>query len=184
MRITAGTARGIQLKAPGKETRPTMDAVKEALFSRLGDRILEARVLDLFAGSGALGLEALSRGAASAVMVENDRRSRSVIQANAEKAHLHPETVIEDVFRYLKRARDSFDIIFADPPWAMRHEDEGPSETERLMASEKLPGLLTPGGLFILEESRQWDPAGRWQLEQARRYGNTWLHYYRLGPSE
>lgn len=180
MRITAGTARGIQLKAPGQETRPTMDAVKEALFSRLGDRIHQARVLDLFAGSGALGLEALSRGAASAILVENDRRARGAIQTNSEKTQLHPEMIIEDVFRYLKRASGQFDLILADPPWAMRREKEGPSETERLMTSDYLPRLLAPDGILILEESRQWDPVDRWELEQARRYGNTWVHYYHL----
>src|SRR5262245_32255678 len=97
-----------------------MDVVKGALFSSLGDAVIGARVLDLFAGTGALGIEALSRGAASVTFVENDRRAVAAIERNLEKTRLHGTVQSADVFRFLDRfaAPASFDLILADPPYS------------------------------------------------------------------
>src|ERR1700745_2314988 len=120
MRVIAGSAGGIRLAVPKRRVRPTMDWVKGAIFSSLGDAIIGSRVLDLFAGSGALGIEALSRGADSAVFVEVDRQSTAAIKKNLAKAHLAGRVRQQDVFVFLKNARtgvEKFEIIFADPPY-------------------------------------------------------------------
>ena len=120
MRVVAGSAGGVALHVPkSKEVRPTMDMVKGAIFSSLGDAIHGARVLDLFAGTGALGIEALSRGAASAVFVEKDRLAMRSIERNLEKTRLSGALHALDVFRFLDRLTggSAFDFIFADPPY-------------------------------------------------------------------
>jgi len=180
MRVTGGIARSLPLRAPGPATRPSMDAVRQAIFSSLAELVPGARVLDLFAGSGALGIEAASREAGSVVLVENDRRATRIIQQNLEKCRLTARVVTADVFRFLKRAADAgecYDLILADPPWAMRHEGEGLSETERLLQSPHLVTLLDPEGWLVLEESRTWEVPAPWQLQRVKRYGNTHLHY-------
>src|SRR5215467_5396176 len=104
MRVIAGSARGIPLKTPDHEARPTMDRVREAIFSSLGDLVIGARVLDLFAGSGALGIEALSRGADSAVFVEEDQQSTAAIKQNLAKTKLVGSVRRQNVFKFLKNA--------------------------------------------------------------------------------
>jgi len=180
MRVTGGIARSLPLRAPGPTTRPSMDAVRQAIFSSLADCVPEARVLDLFAGSGALGIEAASRGAEAVVLVESDRRATRIIQENLAKCRLSARVVTADVFRFLRRAADAgevYDLILADPPWAMRHEGESLSETERLLQSPALPQLLDPRGWLVLEESRPWEVPAPWRLQRVKRYGNTHLHY-------
>ncbi len=121
MRIITGTARGARLKAPrGLSTRPTADRVRESLFSILGSRVQGRRVLDLFAGTGSLGLEALSRGAAQAVFV--DRATAGVLRDNASHTHLEDKARIlgSDVFPAMERlagAGERFDLVFCDPPY-------------------------------------------------------------------
>src|SRR5437762_4624842 len=119
MRVIAGSAGGIQLEVPERGVRPTMDRVKAAIFSSLSDKIIGARVLDLFAGSGGLGIEALSRGAESAMFVDEDRQSITAIESNLKKANLPGQVRQQDVFAFLKQAGfpATFDIIFADPPY-------------------------------------------------------------------
>lgn len=120
MRIIAGRWKGHRLKPlKGRDVRPTIDRVREAWMSALGPRIVDATVLDLFAGSGALGLEALSRGASSVVMVETGRRALSVIRGNVELLGAGAEctVVAHDVFRFLSRLDERVDIAFADPPY-------------------------------------------------------------------
>src|SRR6202162_1618331 len=102
MRVIAGSAGGIRLAVPKRGVRPTMDRVKAAIFSSLGDAVAGARVLDLFAGSGALGIEALSRGASSAVLVEEDRQSSEIIQRNLAKTKLNGHVRQQDVFDFLR----------------------------------------------------------------------------------
>src|SRR5215471_15845525 len=99
MRVIAGSAGGIPLKTPDHEARPTMDRVREAIFSSLGDLVIGARVLDLFAGSGAFGIEALSRGAAEAVFVDNHPKSVEAIRLNLERTRLVGTVIREDVFK-------------------------------------------------------------------------------------
>lgn len=121
MRIIAGRWRGHRLKPlKGRDVRPTSDRVREAWMSALGGRVEGARVLDLFAGSGALGLEALSRGAASVVFVERARGALGVLRANIDLLGAGSEcTVLEgDVFRFLGQVSEPFDVALADPPYA------------------------------------------------------------------
>ena len=121
MRVIAGKAKGIQLLTPdGILTRPTTDRVKEALFSILQFDLPGARVLDLFGGTGQLGIEAISRGAASAVFVDSRREACQLIRSNLKKTHLEPyaSVVQSDYLEYLNRCREQFDLILLDPPYA------------------------------------------------------------------
>ncbi len=122
MRIITGSARGTRLLTlPGDNTRPTAERVKEAVFSMLGDRVRDARVLDLFGGSGQMGLEAVSRGAKHAVLVDNSREAAAVMVENARRTHLSDRTEIRvgDALSYLKTAPAApFDLAFLDPPYA------------------------------------------------------------------
>src|SRR5436189_4442328 len=116
MRVIAGRAGGVRLTSPKSGVRPTMDRVKAAIFSSLGEMVIGARVLDLFAGTGALGIEALSRGAESAVFVEEDRQSTMAIEKNLAKAKLSGSIRQQDAFSFLKNVAalpDKFRIIFA-----------------------------------------------------------------------
>jgi 16S rRNA (guanine966-N2)-methyltransferase len=175
MRVIAGTAGGIRLAVPKRGVRPTMDRVKAAIFSSLGDAIAGARILDLFAGSGALGLEALSRGAASAVFVEEDRESVEVIEKNLAKTKLKGRVRRQNVLDFLRHASgaETFQIIFADPPY--EKTGHGERYTEKLLTNEALPRLLKPSGILILEKR----PVERipvtklWNVVRARKYGAT-----------
>ncbi len=121
MRVITGSAKGIQLKTPdGMLTRPTSDRVKEALFSAIQFDVPCARVLDLFGGTGQLGIEALSRGAKSAVFVDHQQSAVSLIQENLRRTHFTQQgkVVRSDYLEYLRRCKDSFNIIFLDPPYA------------------------------------------------------------------
>ncbi|HEX4084533.1 MAG TPA: 16S rRNA (guanine(966)-N(2))-methyltransferase RsmD [Chthoniobacteraceae bacterium] len=186
MRVISGRAGGIPLIAPKTDLRPTMDRVKGAIFSSLEAGLEGARVLDLFAGAGTLGIEALSRGAREAVFVEKDDRAAQSIRKNLEKTRLAGGIVqMMDIFSYLDRLapKGAFDFIFADPPYA-----RGPGErdfTPELMASAPLVGALAPGGLFILEKiPGQALPLGaRWELIWERRYGATEVAMLRIKPA-
>src|SRR6516225_2205869 len=151
MRVIAGSAGGIRLAVPKRCVRPTMDRVKAAIFSSLGDAVVGARVLDLFAGSGALGIEALSRGASSVVFVEGDRQSAEIIESNLAKTKLKGRVRQQDVFDFLRHApgAEMFDIVFADPPY--EKTEDGERFTEELLANEALSQLVGPDGIFALE---------------------------------
>ena len=121
MRVISGKARGVQLKTPdGMKTRPTADRVKEALFSILQFELPGARVLDLFGGTGQLGIEAISRGARSAVFVDMGNEACRLIKENLRRAKMETEgqVICSDYLQYLSKCRDSFDIILLDPPYA------------------------------------------------------------------
>src|SRR3954451_14910153 len=139
MRVIAGSAGGVRLTVPKRGVRPTMDRVKAAIFSSLGEAIIGARVLDLFAGSGALGIEALSRGATSAVFIEDDRQSAQAIEENLAKTNLVGRVRHQDVFDFLRRPSNAekFQIVFADPPY--EKNQHGESHTEKLLNNEDLP---------------------------------------------
>lgn len=173
MRIITGKARGARLKAPkGLLTRPTSDRVKESLFSILGGRVVGRRVLDLFAGTGGLGLEALSRGASFAVFV--DRSTGSILRDNTEHAHLGQSARIVrgDVFAALSRLSDEgeqFDLVFCDPPYA-----KGLWERALRMLDE-LP-VLSEDALVIVEsgeDEKEVPPLSRLSLVREERYGHT-----------
>ena len=175
MRVIAGSAGGVRLAVPKRGVRPTMDRVKAAIFSSLGDAIIGAPVLDLFAGSGALGIEGLSRGAASAIFVEDDRQSAEAIEKNLAKTNLQGRVRDQDVFDFLRRRSnaDKFQIIFADPPYEKGQHDE--NCTEKLLRSETLAQLLEPGGIFVLEK-RPTDTLPEmklWRVLRQKTYGAT-----------
>src|SRR5215470_10849118 len=147
MRVIAGSAGGIRLAVPKRGVRPTMDRVKAAIFSSLGEVIIGARVLDLFAGSGALGIESLSRGAACVIFVEHDRQSAEAIEKNLAKTKLKGRVRRQNVFDFLRQRSTSekFQIIFADPPYEKDHH--GKSHADTLLNNESLPQSLEPNGI-------------------------------------
>ena len=173
MRITGGIHRGRILKVPeGIDVRPTQDRVREALFSILMHEIADARFLDLFAGSGAVGLEALSRGAASATFVERSARHVSFIKANAASLRLSPEIVQADVVSYVSGFSGvPFDIAFADPPYALG-EERGFLDMTRALAERD---VVRPGGLFIAETTPHAaaEVSAGWDICRDRVYGKS-----------
>ena len=179
MRIIAGEMRSRKLKAPeGMDTRPTADRVKEALFSILINRLYGARVLDLYGGSGALALEALSRGAGSAVIADMSPKACQVIQENidalgcADRASL---LRLKDTaaLTALGKKGDSFDLVFLDPPYRM--------STAPICEMIERLGLLKKDGVIIVEHSRETPPdiAPPLELTDRREYGVTGLSFYR-----
>lgn len=182
MRIIAGSAGGIRLECPDGIARPMMDRVRGAVFSSLGDAVSGARALDLFAGSGALGLEALSRGAASCTFVDSHRKSIQSIRENLARAKLEGNVRQQDVAAFLSSAPGSaFDLAFADPPFALEIEDK--AHPARLMESGALARCLAPDGIFVVELPGKPPPgSGAWELLRCRQYGQAWVAFYRHKP--
>ena len=175
MRVIAGSAGGIQLSVPETTVRPTMDRVKAAIFSSLGERIVGARVLDLFAGTGALGIEALSRGAASALFVEENRVAVRAIEQNFIRTKLRGPVRSQEVFAFLEAPppNEQFDVIFADPPY--EKTKAGGEFTRLLLENRNLAALLHPAGIFVLEKrpGEQLFSPELWQITRAKTYGAT-----------
>lgn len=178
MRVITGKARGVQLKTPdGMTTRPTADRVKEALFSIIQFEIPGARVLDLFGGTGQLGIEALSRGAKSAVFVDAGEPACRIIRENLKRTKLEGEgTVVRsDYLAYLDRCREKFDIILLDPPYAEVFLENALNRITEI-------DILQSGGIIVAER-----PLGKelpWEFEGYTRskdykYGKTLLTIYR-----
>lgn len=187
-RVIAGTAGGRRLYAPKAGVRPTTGRAKAALFSWLGETVRDARVLDLFAGTGSLGIEALSRGAGSALFVELAREACAVIERNLKatglerNAHLRPGSVTS--FLRGRGAQGGFDLIFCDPPWIERGADR--DWVGWIYSQQDVPRLLAPGGWFILEaptgrDLAAEDKAGLWTVHDKRVYGTTTLWFLRPG---
>jgi len=181
MRVIAGRHGGRRLQAPaGDATRPTSDRVREALFSILGDRVPGARVLDLYAGSGALGIEALSRGAATATLVERDARAVEVIRANLAALELgeHEAQVVHAPARAALRdasARgDAYDLVFLDPPYR-----DAPALGREL--SQALPAVLAPGARVVVESDRRAPLQLELAIVRQRRYGDTLIRIHAHG---
>lgn len=175
MRVIAGSAGGILLDVPKTDVRPTMDRVKAAIFSSLGDAVIGARILDLFSGTGALGIEALSRGAASATFVDEKREAVGAIERNLARTKFTGTVRQRDVFEFLQSTRppEPFDLIFADPPYEMTRSGE--AYTALLLSDANLAGWLAPGGTFILEKRPGEEIADTplWEIMRARKYGAT-----------
>lgn len=176
MRIIAGTARGRRLETrEGMEVRPTPERVKEALFNILQFQIEGRRVLDLFAGSGQLGLEALSRGAKEAVFVDESRESMAVVRRNIASLHMEDrcQTFQCDYAAFLLRKQQPFDIVFLDPPY----------RSGRLQkALELASGVMSPGGVMIAEHPEDEEvpeQAGSFRRGRSYRYGKIYLTVYR-----
>ena len=187
MRLISGSAGGMPLEVPKSVTRPTQDRVRQAVFNMLGELIEGARVLDVFAGSGAVGLECLSRGAASALLVDQDRGACEVIRRNLAKTRLEGASIRQgDVFKVLPQLVESgaqFDLVFADPPYAHRPDDI--DLCAKLAADEALRALVAPGGSVVLESLvRRGGPVygEPWQLVRDREYGSTRILWLRKPP--
>lgn len=180
MRIIAGEARGLTLSPPPKDIRPTMDRVRAAIFSSLGDAVPGARVLDLFAGSGAMGIEALSRGAESALFVEANPECVRCIKGNLQRAHLEAPVQAMDAMKFLElyAAPGSFDLIFADPPYSKAAGSRDFSA--ELVRHPGLAASLRPGGIFVLERFTAKDEPSSPLLvcHRVRRYGETEVAYF------
>jgi 16S rRNA (guanine966-N2)-methyltransferase len=190
MRVIAGELGGRRLKAPnGVDTRPTSDRVREAVFAMLG-RIDQAWVLDLFAGTGALGIEALSRGAAGAVFVERDRSAARVLGDNLAALGIADDTAEirrADALAALRDAntrQETYDLVFIDPPYGRARP--APSTTVAPIAepwgpqlSAILPSLLSPGARVVVESDRRAPLQLDLALERSKRYGDTLITIHR-----
>ena len=187
MRIIGGSAGGHLIKAPkGLAVRPTPDLVKQAVFNSLGWRVDGARVLELFAGSGALGLECLSRGAASVVSVERAQRHAAMIRSNLAAAGLFSdrfELRTQDVFSALNQlaaAGQQFDLILADPPFGPKNQGRrSTSMSQELLDHDLLPKLLAPDGLFVLGHAKRdtlsLTPA--WKEGRVLKHGDSMMRF-------
>lgn len=175
MRIIAGQAGGRRLKAPdSKGTRPATDRVREAVFSSIGDWVVDSLVADLYAGSGSFGLEALSRGASSAVFVESGRKALQALRQNVDTLGLGGTIIESTVQDYLGRANHHFHLVFIDPPW-----DQPVTRLEDDLAL--LDRLLLPNA-EVVTSRRQGDPFPRhpetWRVATDKRYGDTRIVRY------
>ena len=185
MRVIAGSAGGIPLRLPKTDLRPTMDMVRGAIFSSLADAVPGKRILDLFAGCGSLAIEALSRGAASAILVDSDRKACACIEQNLEKTHLKASVICSDVFRFLKTQSVMVpaDVIFADPPYAKKTGDT--DFASDLLRHESLPQMLHSDGILVLEVATAWQcpPLESWELMKRKKYGSTEILFLRRIPA-
>jgi 16S rRNA (guanine966-N2)-methyltransferase len=192
MRITGGRAARRILKVPkGLDVRPTPDLVKQAVFNSLGDRVVGAHVLELFAGTGALSLESLSRGALSAVCVEKSSRHAGVLRHNFDLAGFSPDALqlrVQDVFTavgQLAARKDQFDLILADPPYGEKNIGRrSTSLAQQLLDDGHLPGLLRPGGLFVLGHSKRdtLTIPSTWSERKALKHGDSLMRFFEAQP--
>lgn len=174
MRIIAGKAGRTAIKVPAAVTRPTTDFVRQAIFSILGELITNARVLDLFCGSGALGLEALSRGAQSCTFIDEHRQAAAITQLNLEKTKLTGGRIVKsDVFSFLNRDTATYDLILADPPYWKGYGDT--DLASKLLALTSIKDRLSPSGHLIVEisSSQPSPPSTTLQLVDRREYGSS-----------
>lgn len=180
MRVIAGIAKGIPLKAPkGMNTRPTTDRIKEALFNIIGPKVIDACFLDLFAGSGGIGIEALSRGAEQTIFIEKDSNAIHTIKSNLVFVKLEEfgEVYRNDIGKALAvlgKKGSKFDIIFMDPPYEREFEED----TLHKIANNN---LLKPNGMIIIETSKRTilpECIDNFKLFRQESYGDTLLNFY------
>lgn len=187
MRIIGGQAAGRLLKVPpGYDVRPTPDLVRQAIFNSLGGRVIEARVLDLFSGSGALGLECLSRGASSVCSVEKSNRHAAMIRENLASTGLPADAYeirVQDVFtaiHQLAAIGRTFDLIMADPPFGEKNVGRrSTSLSQKLLDDETLPALLAAQGLFVLGHTKRdtLTLTGPWEELKVLRHGDSTVRF-------
>ena len=194
MRIIGGIAAGRLLQVPkGYSVRPTPDLVRQAVFNSLGSRVPGARVLDLFSGSGAIGLECLSRGATDVVSVERSDRHAAMIRLNLADSGLSTaahELRVQDVvaaIAQLAAAGRQFDLIIADPPFGEKNrEHRSQSLSQQLLDNGTLPSLIEPEGLFVLGHTKRdtltLPPA--WDEVKVLRHGDSMMRMLRRGGAE
>ena len=187
MRITGGRAGRRILKVPkGLAVRPTPDLVKQAVFNSLGSRVVGARVLELFAGTGALSLECLSRGAISAVCVEKSSRHAGVLRHNFQVAGFPPETLqmrVQDVFTavaQLALSGERFELVLADPPYGEKNVGRrSTSWSQQLLDEVNLPGLLAAGGLLVLGHTKRdtLSVPDSWEEQKMLKHGDSIMRF-------
>ncbi len=181
MRVITGLARGRRLETlPGDATRPTGEKVKESLFSAIQFDIEGRRVLDLFAGSGQLGIEALSRGASGCVFVDKNTEAVKVIRQNLQHTGLAEKSQVlgTDALSYLTRPGDRFDLVFLDPPYASKM---------LLQVLEKVAPLVNDGGIIVCETddaTELLDRIDRFKMTKTYRFGHTLVWVYRYATGE
>jgi 16S rRNA (guanine(966)-N(2))-methyltransferase RsmD len=181
LRVISGSAGGLHLQSPKRHAlRPTQDRIRQVIFSSLAEFVPGARVLDLYAGTGSFGIEALSRGAASATFVEQDREAVQCIRDNLAHCHLQGDVRQGDVGAFLASPPPDdqrFDLIFADPPYLKLR---GPLPSDPLLA--RLPDFMRASGHFVWEHYAQQhiQEGGPWQVIRDKTYGETRLTFLRL----
>jgi 16S rRNA (guanine966-N2)-methyltransferase len=191
MRIIGGSSGGRLLKVPkGYDVRPTPDLVKQAIFNSLGERVSGARVLELFGGSGALSLESLSRGAASAVIVEKSSRTAQMIRSNFDSLDLAPnqlELRTQDAYvaiAQLVQHGRVFDLIFADPPYGEKNVGKrSESFAQKLLDNANLPRVLAAGGTFVLGHSKRdtLEIPSTWSERKLLKHGDSIIRFLESG---
>lgn len=190
MRITGGQAARRILKVPkGLDVRPTPDLVKQAVFNSLGSRVEAARVLELFAGSGALSLECLSRGAASVMCVEKSHRHAEFIRRNADAAGFGDmlEMRTQDVFSVMRQLAANgrqFDLILADPPYGEKNVNRrSTSFAQQLLDDPDLPKLIAPGGRLVLGHTKRdtLEILPPWSELKTLKHGDTVMRFLEIG---
>jgi 16S rRNA (guanine966-N2)-methyltransferase len=178
LRVISGSAGGLLLKSPKRHAlRPTQDRIRQVIFSSLAENIPDARVLDLYAGTGSFGIEALSRGAARAVFVEQEREAVECIRENLRHCRLEGADVRQgDALAFMDACTETFDLIFADPPYDKRR---GSLDHHPLLA--KLAPRLSSKGIMVWEHfaGQQLDEPGIWEVMRQRTYGETGLTFLR-----
>ena len=176
MRIISGHWKGRKLRTlKGNQTRPTADKVKGAIFNILGDKVLNARILDLFAGTGSLSLEALSRGAAEAVLVEKSRNACEIIRDNLQMLGIQDQVRLcqMDAFQFLNQQVELYDLIFVDPPYRQGLAD-------KVLSFVKNSIILSPKGVLIIETSAEEqidDDLGLLEIRMQKKYGDTMIWF-------
>ncbi len=179
LRVISGTAGGLHLKSPKRHAlRPTQDRIRQVIFSSLAEIVPGARVLDLYAGTGAFGIEALSRGAASATFVEKEKEAIECIRANLTHCHLTGDVCHGDALAFLDSPPSQpYNLIFADPPYL---KSNGPLDDDPLL--HKLTPFLAEDGLFVWEHyaGRSVQNAPPWEIIRHRNYGETGLTFLRF----
>lgn len=183
MRVVGGTAKGIILKtARGGKIRPTSDKIRESLFNILSAEIEGSSFLDCYAGSGAIGIEALSRGAGKVIFVESDKKAVALIRENLERCHLGEKAIVihksfERSAKKVKEFQDSFDLIFADPPYQSKNYRE-------LIEITRTQEMLEKQGWFIIEHLKKEalpDIIDDLRKTRVKYYGQTALSFYQFG---
>lgn len=188
MRITGGKEARRILKAPkGLDVRPTPDLVKQALFNSLGSRVEGARVLELFAGTGALSLECLSRGAVSALCIEKSQRHAEILRHNLQVAGFpqeHLQVRVQDVFTAISQLAESkaeFDLILADPPYGEKNVGRrSTSFAQKLLDHQILPRLLAPGGSLVLGHTKRdmLEVPEFWKERKVLKHGDSIMRFF------
>ena len=181
MRIITGSARGRRLIAPeGIDTRPTSDVTKEAVFSAIHFEVEGARMLDLFAGTGQMGLEAISRGAKSVTFVESGKASLAALRANILACGFTDQCKVMamDAIGFLKLGGGEYDVVFMDPPY-----NQGLAQAALPLVAQQ----MAPGGVILCEVDKQEkmpEEAGAFRLQKSRRYGKSMIYTYRVPEEE